>query len=589
MPKDLMKEKKDTEELLSHLEDEYRKAGVSEKTYNELKQKYTEKIEKLNKKIGPKKSESKEKTKEKAAEPEKPKEENMDEKIKREREEEEREKEKLRQEVEKQQKEEAEEIKKAETENKGKGTGMIGKLFGRGKKEEKPEQVAETDASEEETSEETPTSSIEVEKLKVMIESMREAKNATDSLIQNVSESLGELRSMVFQSDALIKEMETKLEKVDDEISEVRPKEISKKMRETKDTLERYDTTLEKLTKKSEDLSEKINHVYDILKGIGGIENLVDMSKDIQTKFEDIKEAVKYIERLSLKTEKIFIDLNKSLEDFTTYKIKQDGIEDSVKELTTSVDNLGVRLEGYTEKRDIEALKKEILLMKKGVEEVTKVLPMVKVRIPGRISDMIKERDDILLFLESLEEQLKSGKISFGEYDEIKKENNNKLEQLENKLKGEWDKVLKFAESAPQEKPAAPKEEPSEAEKAEVEPAKEEEKEKPEKEETVPKEAVEEKLKPEEKKPKEEGREEQKPEEKEPEKKEVEQKEKPAEKEGPIEKEEKKEEPKKDSEEEELKKEIKKEAEKIDKKFEKKDKKKKKGVLNVIKDLKDKM
>ena len=48
---DLQKEKKNVEEVLAHLEDEYRNAAVSEKNYIELKNKNMKKLDEIDRKI----------------------------------------------------------------------------------------------------------------------------------------------------------------------------------------------------------------------------------------------------------------------------------------------------------------------------------------------------------------------------------------------------------------------------------------------------------------------------------------------------------------------------------------------------------
>jgi ElaB/YqjD/DUF883 family membrane-anchored ribosome-binding protein len=63
--KELLKEMEDIKGLLSHLEDEYRKANVSEKYYQELKEKYLKRLEEIEKKIGAKKESEDESKKEK--------------------------------------------------------------------------------------------------------------------------------------------------------------------------------------------------------------------------------------------------------------------------------------------------------------------------------------------------------------------------------------------------------------------------------------------------------------------------------------------------------------------------------------------
>jgi len=147
---------------------------------------------------------------------------------------------------------------------------------------------------------------------------------------------------------------------------------------------------------------------------------------------------LKYTERIALKTEKTFIDLNKSLEDITLYKAKQEGLEESVKDLLKSVDEINARFENISTKKDLESIKSDILLIQKQIEEINKVLPIVKTRLPETIENLKREKDDILLFLNSLEDQLKSGVISVGEYEEVKKKNLQRLAEVNRELEKQW-------------------------------------------------------------------------------------------------------------------------------------------------------
>ena len=73
---------------------------------------------------------------------------------------------------------------------------------------------------------------------------------------------------------------------------------------------------------------------------------------------------------------------------------------------------------------------------------------------PGEGKAMLgKDKEDIEMFLESLETQAIEGKIDKAEYEEMKKINLKKLKDIENKLKKEWndiDRVIKPDE--PEEK-----------------------------------------------------------------------------------------------------------------------------------------
>lgn len=507
----LLKELEDVKGLMNHLETEYGKASVSEKYYQELKGKYLEKIEDLENKLGSNKDEKisgamakqKKKTEKKKTEPEE------DEEPEEESSEESSEAPKEEAEAPEENSDESAPVK----EEKKKG-GFLGRLLKRKEKskEEKPveepneEKPQKTEKKDEKTDEievgeveemtpevieklamqaakaggvsgsqaetveqpveeevsagqmETPKD-IEIEKLKVMIESIRETGHGTEETIRTLSESIGEIRSMVFQTDGSLKETSLKLENIGDEISEVKPKEIDKKFRDVNATLEKYQLLMEKFDRKSEDLGVKINKVYEMLKAIGGIENMIDLNKTTQKQIEDIKEAMKYTERLAFKTEKVFIDLNKDLENFTFYKTKQDDLEESVRDLLKSIDGLNSKMESFSTRRDLEMIKADILVVQKQMEEINKVLPTFQAKLPEPIVNLRKEKDDILVFLDSLEEQSKTGTISIGESEDVKKKNLKKLSIIEKKLGEEWKKIEDMVAKGIIPKEEEPKEE----------------------------------------------------------------------------------------------------------------------------------
>jgi hypothetical protein len=476
---ELLKEIDDLKNLMSHLEDEYGKANVSEKSYQELREKYSEQILKLEKKAGIKKENAKKKAvKEKTPKKEEEPEEEVEE-------EEEAEESEKTEETEKPKEPEAV-VKEEPTEGGKLKIGFFSKLLKKsekpkeeavagkseaGKKEEKPkkdeievgeveemtpevieklaqqvaeqsgvsgDQVSSGEMQEAKTEPET-SGDIEIEKLKVMIEGIREANRTTEETIRNLSESIGEIRSMVFQADGSLKETSLKLEKIETDISEVKPKEIEKKFREIGSSIENFQMQFEKMGKKSEDLADKIYKVYEILKAIGGIENLINLNKDVQTKAADIKEALSYTERLSSKTEKIFIDLTRSLDEFAVYKSKQDGLDEAVRDVLKAMDGVNVKFDNYVSKKDLEGISSDISVIHKQIEEINKMMPVVLTKLPEVIEKLKKEKEGIQMFLEFSEQQVKSGAISRGDYDLAKQKNLQRLDEIEKQLEKEWE------------------------------------------------------------------------------------------------------------------------------------------------------
>jgi hypothetical protein len=190
---------------------------------------------------------------------------------------------------------------------------------------------------------------------------------------------------------------------------------------------------------------------------------------------------MKYVERIGMKTEKMFIDLNKGIQDLVIIRSQQDDFNESLKDIIKNIDSLNVKFEGYITKKDLDSFREDNLLIKKEIEEIKKVLPVAELKLPENIINLRKEREDIKMLLDSLEDQHIVGKISRDEYENIKDANMKRLEEIRSLLEKEWKNVenlIKPAEGVEGEKVEKTEEEtekPEEVEEGEKEPEVEEE------------------------------------------------------------------------------------------------------------------
>jgi hypothetical protein len=426
------KTKEDIKNMLKHLDDEYRKANISETTYKELKERYKSQMSYIENTINPNE-----------AQPEEP-------------------------------------LQTVEEPKKKAG------LFGRfKKKEEKKEEAAapqpaatsaevtisedpeekEVKKSSDETAKAVNNLSIELEKLKVMLEAMRDQKKGTDESIQSLFESIGEVRSMSIQNDSAGREMTSKMDRLEDDINNLKPKEIEKRFSSINETLEKYQLTLEKLQSKSDDMSEKLIKMTDSVKAIGNTETLAGLNQNVQKKLDDIREASNYVERLASKAEKIFIDLKMQLDDMVVLRSKQEALEDAIKDMLKTLDAINIKFENYPTKKDMEEEKQDILILGKEQESIKNVMAIAQTNVPEPILTLRKEREDIKLFMDSLEEQMKLGKIRAVDYENTKKKNSENLKEINESITREWKKfeqMLKNAPPAPQVSLVDIKNEPAE-------------------------------------------------------------------------------------------------------------------------------
>ncbi|MBI4175767.1 MAG: hypothetical protein HY518_01050 [Candidatus Aenigmarchaeota archaeon] len=286
---------------------------------------------------------------------------------------------------------------------------------------------------------------IETERLKALIDALKEGRQATDERIQRITENIGEIRSLVFQREGAASQQEMKLKKMEELVNEIKPQEIAKEFSKRDKTLAQDDVRLEKIEKKLDEVSRTAAGTQALIKSIGGLENVASINTEMARKTQMVSDTAKRIDRLSDKIEKIFIDLNKNLEEFLLYKTKQDTMDELVKDMLKSVDSLTIKLEGYVQKEDLNLMKTDIAGLSGKLEEVGKlidmIIPVVRLKLPDTIQSLKKDRDDIETLLASLEKAYKGKSLSRKEYLKARETNLQKLADIEEHLKKEWQKI----------------------------------------------------------------------------------------------------------------------------------------------------
>ena len=401
---ELIKRKEEIETLLASLEDEYREATVSEKSYKEIKHKNLEKLEEVKKRI---------EEMQKAAEGHAfaPPPQTIQAKV------------------------QTLEPSLEASEESETPTRTVEKS--------KPLSVVITPVTKEEFEEATKDLKklmIDVEKMKTLVESIKEVRAGTEEKIQRLTESVGEIRSMAFQKEAEIGEIETKFEKLNEMVQELKPEKIARELGKRDKEIGTHEARLEKLEIKTEDVLKRTKEIQNILENIGNLENIINVSKNVAEKTAKIDKSVKEIERLSDKVEKLYVELSKKLEEFTIYKSKQDSMEELTQELVKTIDQINIKFDEYAKSEELASLRESITSIDKELETTKKRTSVVKA-LPPELQNLQKQKEEIEMLLSSVEEEYKNRGIPESEYQKIKETNLKKLEDVKKKIKKAWKKL----------------------------------------------------------------------------------------------------------------------------------------------------
>jgi hypothetical protein len=261
---------------------------------------------------------------------------------------------------------------------------------------------------------------MDTEKLRAELDALKEIKFNADERIKELAESIGELRSLIFQNDAAGKEIEIKVDKIDEIVSDLKPERIMKKLQEKEQAIKQTQIRVEKLEAMNADLTKKVLSAEKALANIKSLENLMEIVKDIDEKVLKINELKSSTERDSAKAERFYMEIVKSLEEFGLLKERLERLEELNKELIRGVDENKIKLDNAITKDELKTSLETALKPPEFTESV---------------EELSRRAEEIKTLLKQLELQYKERIISKGSYEEVVEKNKGILEGIENDIR----------------------------------------------------------------------------------------------------------------------------------------------------------
>lgn len=281
-----------------------------------------------------------------------------------------------------------------------------------------------------------------IEKLQTEVSTVKDFKQQNDEILRELTEKIGEIRSLFFQRETLIKETETKVKMLEDMVSDINPPKYMKELEKRKEEILETQARIEKLELIEKDLTNSINNLKQIMQNIKSVENLEKILNEIQENVSKNREIKSDIERISSKSERFYFEMENRIKEFVDLKERTDKLNNLTKELTRSIDSVNIRLAGFISKSDIEEFKKSVNnvlssnkeFIENKLKEFESFLSLPSEEISNRINQLNKRRAEVSNLLLSIEEQYKKAFISERTYNEVKQKNENILKQIGEEL-----------------------------------------------------------------------------------------------------------------------------------------------------------
>jgi len=283
---------------------------------------------------------------------------------------------------------------------------------------------------------------INIEKLQTEVNTIKDFKKQNDEVIRELTEKMGEIRSLFFQRESLIKETETKVKTLDDIVSDISPSRYMKEMEGRKKEILAVQARMEKFELIGRELNNEVNNLKQTMQNIKSVENLEKILSEIQSNVSRNRELKSDIEREAGKTERFYLEMENRMKEFIEIKERLNKIEDLTKQLNRSLDIINIRLVGMMSKGDVEDFKKSVndniesnkQYIDNKLKEIENFLNLPSQEIGSRIEQLKKRRDDTSRFLLNLEEQYRKAIVSEKTYLEVKQQNENLLKRIGEEL-----------------------------------------------------------------------------------------------------------------------------------------------------------
>jgi len=283
----------------------------------------------------------------------------------------------------------------------------------------------------------------EIERMKAMMEALKEGKKVLDEKIQRVTEGLAEIRTMVYGREATAKEWEVKIEKIMDVMNRLEPEKLIVELGKRDKEINDINLKITKLEETNKEFGEMLRRIEKIMRDIGSLENVVKISNEASEKLMNMQTIERNNQKMLEKIQGIYAELSKRMEEFMLYRAKQDRMEDLLNDVLKNLDDINTKIAHFVTKEDLESLR-----MGMGTAPLSAT---------EEGEDLNIQKEEIKTLLKSIEEEFRSGVITKEEYEKAKKANLEKLKEIEKRMTGAENKG-----GAGEEKPAPVKPVPEE-------------------------------------------------------------------------------------------------------------------------------
>ncbi|HDH91441.1 MAG TPA: hypothetical protein ENF38_00645 [Candidatus Aenigmarchaeota archaeon] len=266
---------------------------------------------------------------------------------------------------------------------------------------------------------------LRIEKIDGKLEVIEGFRKGVDERIQQLSEEIGELRSMILEKERAMSEMETNIEKFMEQFSTIDIEKIRKMMEKRDAELMEIRANIEKLESSLNSLRSDVKKIEFLIDRIKNFENLVKLSKRMSDKLARMEDAHSYVSKLVGKVETIFMELSEKLSDVEAQKERIKKLDELATDIVRTLDETSAKFVNLVKKKELEARLKEFekkireveakISKIKAVKITSKEKGKIKTEIVGleEVKNLVGILEKLILKLEEIDRAIKEVKSEY--------------------------------------------------------------------------------------------------------------------------------------------------------------------------------
>jgi chromosome segregation ATPase len=245
---------------------------------------------------------------------------------------------------------------------------------------------------------------IELTKINATLESFKEGRKSTAERFSLMNEQVGEIRGQLMDTNKTIGQIEVKATKAADLVESVQPDKMMISLQKTDGKIEGVKAALEAKDAMMKNIMEQLRGMRNQMNLFKGVDQVIKLNEEVKDEIMNAKKVVAMVERHADKVENVFIESQKSFEEFNRFADNIESIKADIKDLQGKLDKVDTKTGTFLPKKEFDkkfsAIEKNdkhmrdlVKTLEKLDKEINQKFEEAKGEIKGKFDSSIKKAE----------------------------------------------------------------------------------------------------------------------------------------------------------------------------------------------------